>query len=160
MTNNAMDTETLSEGVQLQEIDERHYLALQIFRRRSEKGEGWSQDELAERAGMTQPQIANLEAGQANPTLRTLVKVAHALEAQVGELLEPSEASQVRAIMTWERNRRALSNVRDIPGVRVSSAQERTGKEWERTRDGASTTVEDDGFSPQTNQPGPATVAA
>lgn len=160
MSNNAKDAEILQESVQLQEIDERHYLALQIFRRRSEKGEGWSQDELAEKADMTQPQIARLEAGQANPTLRTLVKIAHALEARVGELLEPSEASQVRAIMTWEKIRRGLSNVRDVSGIRVSSSQERTQKEWRRTVDGASKSVEEEGFSPQTNQPGPSTVAA
>jgi transcriptional regulator with XRE-family HTH domain len=77
-------SETISEEAQLREIDERHFLAQQIFFRR--EGRHWSQEELARASGLTQPQIATLEAGQANPTLRTLAKLATALSCTVREL--------------------------------------------------------------------------
>jgi transcriptional regulator with XRE-family HTH domain len=76
--------ETISEEAQLREIDERHFLAQQIFFRR--EGLQWSQEELARASGLTQSQVATLEAGQANPTLRTLAKLATALSCTVGEL--------------------------------------------------------------------------
>lgn len=77
----------LPEAVQLQEIDERHDLSQQIFFRREHNG--WTQEELAETAGLTQSQIAKLEAGDSNPTLRTLVKVAHALGCRLHQLVAP-----------------------------------------------------------------------
>lgn len=82
-------SETLQEDALLQEIDERHFISEQVFHRREEKG--WSQEQLANVSGMTQAQIANIEAGQANPTLRTLVKIAHAFGCTVSELLVPLE---------------------------------------------------------------------
>jgi transcriptional regulator with XRE-family HTH domain len=75
--------ETISEEAQLREIDERHFLAQQIFFRRERRG--WSQEELASASGLTQAQVATMEAGQANPTLRTLAKLATALACTVGE---------------------------------------------------------------------------
>jgi transcriptional regulator with XRE-family HTH domain len=79
-------SETISEAAQLHEIDERHFLAQQIFFRR--EGRQWSQEELARASGLTQAQVATLEAGQANPTLRTLAKLADALSCGVRELFE------------------------------------------------------------------------
>lgn len=76
--------ETLGERAHLQEIDERYYLSQQLFSRR--KSLGWSQERLAAHAGVTQPQLASLEAGQANPTLRTLVKLADALRCSLQDL--------------------------------------------------------------------------
>jgi transcriptional regulator with XRE-family HTH domain len=83
-------SETISEEAQLREIDERHFLSQQIFLRRDESN--WSQEELARQAGLTQSQVASLEAGQSNPTLRTLSKLATAFGCSVSELflnLEP-----------------------------------------------------------------------
>lgn len=77
--------ELLDEHIQIQEIDERHHLSQQIYFRR--EAVGWSQEGLAGRAGMTQAQIAQIEAGQMNPTLRTLVKLARALSCGVADLL-------------------------------------------------------------------------
>lgn len=76
--------ETLSENALLQEIDERHFIAEQVFHRRERAG--WSQEELAAECRMTQAQVALIEAGQANPTLRSLVKLANALGCSVSEL--------------------------------------------------------------------------
>jgi HTH-type transcriptional regulator / antitoxin HipB len=44
-------------------------------------GLGLSQEELAERVGVTQPLIARLEAGGQPPSLRTLERLADALDA-------------------------------------------------------------------------------
>jgi transcriptional regulator with XRE-family HTH domain len=77
-------SETISEEARLREIDERHFLAQQIFFRRESRR--WSQDELARVAGLTQAQVATVEAGQANPTLRTLARLSTALSCTVREL--------------------------------------------------------------------------
>jgi len=84
-------SETISQEAQLREIDERHFLAQQIFFRRECRR--WSQDELARVSGLRQSQVATLEAGQGNPTLRTLAKVATALSCTVRELLTDPEGS-------------------------------------------------------------------
>jgi ribosome-binding protein aMBF1 (putative translation factor) len=44
---------------------------------------GWTQRELAERAGVPQPVIARLEAGDNDPKLSTLTKLAHALDLRL-----------------------------------------------------------------------------
>jgi transcriptional regulator with XRE-family HTH domain len=80
--------ETLGENALLQEIDERHFIAEQVFHRRERAG--WSQEELAAECRMTQAQVALIEAGQANPTLRSLVKLANALGCSVSELSAPT----------------------------------------------------------------------
>lgn len=49
---------------------------------------GWTQKELARRAGTTQPAIARLESGRAQPRMRTLRKLAEVLEARLVVRLE------------------------------------------------------------------------
>ena len=79
--------ERLGQDVQVQEVQERYCLSEQVYERRETIG--WAQEKLAEHASMTQAQIATIEAGQANPTLRTLIKLAHALGCRVKDLLAP-----------------------------------------------------------------------
>jgi ribosome-binding protein aMBF1 (putative translation factor) len=50
---------------------------------------GWSQRELAEAAGMTQPAVARCEAGGTMPTLRVLERLATALGAELVVRLAP-----------------------------------------------------------------------
>lgn len=80
---------TINEAALLQEIDERHFISEQVFFRREQQG--WSQDRLAAESGMTQAQVALIEAGQANPTLRSLVKLAHAFGCTLAELTSPRD---------------------------------------------------------------------
>jgi transcriptional regulator with XRE-family HTH domain len=87
--------ETLGENALLQEIDERHFIAEQVFHRRERAG--WSQEELAAECRMTQAQVALIEAGQANPTLRSLVKLANALGCSVSELSASTDPSDDEA---------------------------------------------------------------
>ncbi|HLF74669.1 MAG TPA: helix-turn-helix transcriptional regulator [Anaerolineales bacterium] len=53
----------------------------EVLRLRIEKG--WSQAELAERAGTKQANISRLESGLSNPSVRFLQKVAKALDAKI-----------------------------------------------------------------------------
>ena len=48
------------------------------------KGFGMTQDEFAKILGLTRRQIAELEAGTANPTLQTLEKIGHLFGFRVG----------------------------------------------------------------------------
>lgn len=80
----------VDEDLEMLAIDESHYLAQQVFMRRGMLC--ITQGELAERAGMTQSQVANVEAGHANPTHRTLVKIAYALDCNVRHLYEDDDA--------------------------------------------------------------------
>lgn len=60
-------------------------LALNISRLRRERG--MSQKQLATAAGMKQPKIAQIERGDANPELRTIGRLAHALNVSASSLL-------------------------------------------------------------------------
>lgn len=54
---------------------------------------GMTQCQLAERVGVTQAYICNLESGQrANPSFSLLVKIAHALNTTLEELVNVNEA--------------------------------------------------------------------
>jgi transcriptional regulator with XRE-family HTH domain len=56
-------------------------IADEVLRLRLEKG--WSQVELAERAGTKQANISRLESGLSNPSVNFLQKVAKALDTEV-----------------------------------------------------------------------------
>ena len=92
----------VSEAAQLQQIDERHCLAQQVFFRRQTRE--WSQEDVARVASLTQAQVATLEAGQANPTLRTLARLATAFSCPVASLFEDSES--VSAVEPGQQRRR------------------------------------------------------
>lgn len=51
---------------------------------------GWSQRQLAERAGMTQPGVARFEAGGTIPTLPVLERLADALGLRLSVTLAPA----------------------------------------------------------------------
>jgi transcriptional regulator with XRE-family HTH domain len=69
-------------------------LADDILRFRMEKG--WSQAELAERAGTKQANISRLESGLSNPSVNFLQKIAKALDATIVLRLEKITASQIK----------------------------------------------------------------
>jgi ribosome-binding protein aMBF1 (putative translation factor) len=50
---------------------------------------GWTQAQLAEAAGMTQPAVARFEAGGTVPTIPVLERLAHALGATLEVRLAP-----------------------------------------------------------------------
>ena len=65
----------------------RFELAEVVRTRREELG--WSQRQLADRAGMTQPGVARFEAGGTTPTLPLLERLAAALGLRLNVSLEP-----------------------------------------------------------------------
>ena len=65
----------------------RYELAEAVRLRREELG--WSQRQLAERAGMSQPGVARFEAGGTTPTLPLLERIAEALGLTLTVSLSP-----------------------------------------------------------------------
>lgn len=68
-------------------------LAINVWRVREERG--WTQQQLAQRAGVKQPRIAEIERGNANPTLLTMSRIAQALGVTVDRLLVDSDSDSV-----------------------------------------------------------------
>lgn len=68
-------------------------LADDILRLRMERG--WSQAELAERAGTKQANISRLESGLSNPSINFLQKVAKALDASISVRFEKSSIQEI-----------------------------------------------------------------
>ncbi|HEV8245159.1 MAG TPA: helix-turn-helix transcriptional regulator, partial [Polyangiaceae bacterium] len=78
--------------------------------RRLRELRGVSQQRLAELAGVPRPTLANLESGDANPTLSVMVRVAQALGASLEDLVsEPTssvlERRQAEALVKRRRGR-------------------------------------------------------
>jgi transcriptional regulator with XRE-family HTH domain len=84
------------------EVDPPHYLALNVVNLRSERG--MTQAELAAAIGISQPRIARIERGEANPRLITLSKLAHALDVCLSELLVDNlcEPARTRWAAMWK----------------------------------------------------------
>jgi len=68
-------------------LEPEYKLAHALIRGRLQKG--LTQEELARRTKTKQSAIARLEAGQANPSLRVLAKLAEALDAELVVQFEP-----------------------------------------------------------------------
>jgi len=64
-------------------------VALKIVAYRTENG--LSQRDLARKLGMTQPQLARLEAGEHNPTIATLARLAQGLDIEFALDVHPRE---------------------------------------------------------------------
>jgi transcriptional regulator with XRE-family HTH domain len=60
--------------------------------RRLRESRGWKQEVLAQRSGLKQGRIADLENNvNPNPTLRTVIKLARAFEISLDELVREAE---------------------------------------------------------------------
>ncbi len=65
-------------------MDIRRRLRLNIQRLRREKG--WSQEELADRAGLHRTYVSGIERGVRNPTITIVEKLAMTLGATIGDI--------------------------------------------------------------------------
>ena len=52
------------------------------------KERGWTQKQLAEKAGIAREVVARIETGASQPTLSTLLKIAAALGVPITDLIE------------------------------------------------------------------------
>ena len=84
-------------------------VAQNIYRLRSERG--LTQQELARRAGMRQPRIAELERGDVGSTQDTLVRIALALEVDIADLYERADLSATLPAETRRPTRKARGTV-------------------------------------------------
>jgi len=66
-------------------MDIRERLAANIVKLRKEKG--WSQEELADRAGLHRTYVSGVERCVRNPTITVVEKFANALEVELDQLL-------------------------------------------------------------------------
>jgi HTH-type transcriptional regulator/antitoxin HipB len=71
--------------------------------RDARRGRRWSQGQLAERAGVAQPTISNVERGQSAVSLSTLLRVLAALEL---EMVLQARAAPVDLADVWQREGR------------------------------------------------------
>ena len=69
-------------------------LAVRLSLRMAREDAGLSQAQLAKRAGVSQPAIAQLEHPDSNPTIQTLQKVARALGASLRVSIELAEGAR------------------------------------------------------------------
>jgi transcriptional regulator with XRE-family HTH domain len=61
-------------------------LAAKVRERR--RARGWSQEQLADEAGLHRTYISQVERATKNPTIEAVEKIANALGASMGELLD------------------------------------------------------------------------
>lgn len=66
-------------------MDVRQRLAANVKRLRKERG--WSQEALADEAGLDRTYVSGIERVVRNPTITVVDRVAVALECQMGDLL-------------------------------------------------------------------------
>jgi DNA-binding Xre family transcriptional regulator len=64
------------------------FIAIEVLRHRT--GRGWSQRKLGKVLGMTQPQVARLEAGERTPTFDTLMRISAGLGIELTINVTPS----------------------------------------------------------------------
>ncbi len=57
--------------------------------KRLREAQGWSQEELADHAGIHRTYVSGVERGIRNPTVTVLLKLAQGLEAPLTELVKP-----------------------------------------------------------------------
>lgn len=69
----------------IRDMDIRRRLAANIIRLRKERG--WSQEELADRAGLHRTYISGVERCVRNPTITVVAKISAALSVEVALLL-------------------------------------------------------------------------
>jgi transcriptional regulator with XRE-family HTH domain len=67
-------------------MDIRGRLARNLKRRREELG--WSQEELADQAGLHRTYVSGIERKVRNPTIEILERLAKALKVSAGDLLD------------------------------------------------------------------------
>jgi transcriptional regulator with XRE-family HTH domain len=89
---------------------------------------GLTQAELAERAGMTQPQLSRLESGGATPTVPLLARIAAALNADLDIAFRPHRSNARNLWMGWG----AYPPGESKPGNRVEPARQRGSGRYAR----------------------------
>jgi transcriptional regulator with XRE-family HTH domain len=120
-------------------------LALNMYRLRKQLQ--LTQAELGKRAGLSQPKIAKIERGDANPELRTLGRLAGALGISVGELLTDPYAGE--AAVEAPDVRRQTRSFYEVPASSFEGnwRTARSGPVLRRTQAAPAAVTENDNFA-------------
>lgn len=114
-------------GALLRAPEARNNLAMinNVYKLRSAKG--YSQEELADRAGIARTQITRMEAGTLNPTLSTLQKMASALDCEVRDLFlssaDEASAEEIVALYSQLNDAQRAEAVRMLEYLRSRGSQ-------------------------------------
>jgi transcriptional regulator with XRE-family HTH domain len=97
--------------------------------RKLREARGLTQQQMSRLSGVPRPTWANLESGQANPTIAVLVRVADALQVRLEELIEPPRAGgKLYPVDTLPVRRRGDVAIRkllpeSLPGLEIERMQ-------------------------------------
>ena len=92
-------------------------LGAKIYEYRNRKG--WTQTELARRAGIAQANLSNIEKGKRDLTVSTLIRVASALEVKPSQLIEEETPAKTLSL-TRAQIEKLAQTVLD-PDIKTSS---------------------------------------
>lgn len=82
------------------------------------KQQGWSQEELAERVGISTQYVSNIERGKENPTLDLLLRLAEALRVVPVDIFDfEAEGLDRKAIQAEIRK---VIETRDVERLRIA----------------------------------------
>ena len=88
----------IADDLELQKLatktDPQFFLAANVYDLRARRR--MTQAALADAAGVAETRIAQIEGGDANPRLRTMTRLAHALGVTVTDLLQPPPGHEAR----------------------------------------------------------------
>jgi transcriptional regulator with XRE-family HTH domain len=79
------------------------YVAFGDTVRAARLARSWSQEDLAQRAGLHRNQIGYFERGERNAPLSAILGLAAALGTSAAELLGPAEAAHIHTATGYER---------------------------------------------------------
>jgi transcriptional regulator with XRE-family HTH domain len=97
--------------------------------RKLREARGLTQQQMSKLSGVPRPTWANLESGQANPTIAVLARVAGALQVRLEELIEPPKAAgKLYPVDTLPVRRRGDVAIRkllpeSLPGLEIERMQ-------------------------------------
>ncbi len=97
-------------------MDKKVVLGARIKAVRKERG--WSQEQLAERVGISTQYVSNIERGKENPTLDLLLRVAQALKVSPAEIFDLEARGLDRK--TLQAEIRKVIETQDIERLRIA----------------------------------------
>lgn len=99
---------------------------------------GWSQNELARRAGVNHPTLFKIESGQrSNPSIGTIVKIARAL-GTTAELLVGAEPAEPRRRTKADAERLAQGGIALVEELAALRKRVDALEAWRRDQEGRS----------------------
>ncbi len=97
-------------------MDKKVVLGARIKAVRKERG--WSQEQLAERVGISTQYVSNIERGKENPTLDLLLRLAQALKVSPAEIFDLEARGLDRK--TLQAEIRKVIETQDIERLRIA----------------------------------------